>query len=184
VYWIAKPAVHIEHVNGLRRLHGEDGPALESDAENLYFWHGVLVPAFVVVRPDWITLDHIRREENAEVRRVMLERFGFDRYIAESGAVPVHADDVGTLYRIELPGEDEPLVVVSVMNSTAEPDGHFKQYVLRVDPQLRPLPPGEWTSERKREFLDRQQGQALTARNAIASLHGLRGEQYAPVQET
>lgn len=38
--------------------------------ENLYFWHGVLVPAFVVVKPEWITVQHIETESNAEVRRV------------------------------------------------------------------------------------------------------------------
>lgn len=184
LYWIAKPVVHVEDVNGGRRLHCEDGAAVESDAENLYFWHGVLVPAFAVVRPDWITLDHIHHEENAEVRRVLLERFGFDRYIRDTGALPLHADTFGTLYRIELPGENEPLVVVSMLNSTPEPDGSRKQYVQRVEPELRPLPPGHWDADRKRTWLARQQPQALTARNAIASLMGLRGEAYAPVVET
>ncbi len=81
LFWIAKPTVHTETVNGNRRLHNESYAALESDVENLYFWHGVLVPAFVVVRPDWITVEHIDTERNAEVRRVMLERFGLDKYL-------------------------------------------------------------------------------------------------------
>ena len=59
LYWVAKPAVHVETIPGGRRLHSDKTAALESAVERLYFWHGVLVPAFVVVRPDWITLDHI-----------------------------------------------------------------------------------------------------------------------------
>jgi hypothetical protein len=52
LFWVAKPIVHRDPAPGTRRLHHATGPALESDVENLYFWHGVLVPAFVIVRPD------------------------------------------------------------------------------------------------------------------------------------
>jgi hypothetical protein len=94
LYWVAKPTVHVETVDGQRRLHNEDYAALESDVENLYFWHGVLVPAFVVVRPDWITVDHIKQEDNAEARRVMVERMGWDRFVAESQTKVIHADEL------------------------------------------------------------------------------------------
>jgi hypothetical protein len=139
LYWVAKPAVHVERVPAGRRLHNDRYAALESDVENLYFWHGVLVPAFVVVQPDWITVQHIDQETNAEVRRVMIERYGADRYITDSGATVVHADldqydRPRRLLRKDIPG-DEPLVMVEVTNATREPDGHLKKYILRVDPQ-------------------------------------------------
>lgn len=94
LYWVAKPAMHKEIVDGQRRLHNESYAALESDLENLYFWHGVLVPAFVVVRPDWITVDDIRNEENAEVRRVMVERMGWQRFVEESQTRIIHTDSL------------------------------------------------------------------------------------------
>lgn len=81
LFWVAKPTVHTEKTERGRRLHKERSAAVESDIENLYFWHGVLVPAFVVVSPDWITERDIDTEPNAEVRRVMLERYGLDRYL-------------------------------------------------------------------------------------------------------
>lgn len=56
--------------------------------------------------------------------------------VGDAGAKELHRDDYGTLYRAELPG-DEPLVMVKVVNSTAEPDGSFKDYFLRVPPQTR-----------------------------------------------
>ena len=135
MYWVAKPTVHRDPAPGTRRLHNERFAALESDLENLYFWHGVLVPAFVVLRPDWVTLKHIEDEENVEVRRVMIERYGQARYLMDSGAAEVHRDDFGILYRREVPG-DEPIVMVKVVNSTPEPDGSFKDYFLRVPPQM------------------------------------------------
>jgi hypothetical protein len=92
LYWVAKPAVHTEQTEEGKRLHNDSYAALESDVENLYFVHGVLVPAFVVVRPDWITIEHIRNEENAEVRRVMTERMGWDRFCAEAKLKVIHTD--------------------------------------------------------------------------------------------
>ncbi len=86
--------MHVEHRDGTRILHNEHHAALESDVENLYFWHGVIVPAFVVVKPEWITTDHILKEQNAEVRRVMLERFGAERFVREAGGTVVHEADL------------------------------------------------------------------------------------------
>jgi hypothetical protein len=133
LYWVAKPTVHLDPAAGTRRLHNEHYAALESDVENLYFWHGVLVPAFVVVRPDWITVKHIEDETNAEVRRVMTERYGEGRYIIDSGLKPIARDEFGELFRKDFEG-DSPLVYVKVKNSTAEPDGSFRDYFLSVNP--------------------------------------------------
>lgn len=94
LYWVAKPTVHVEKTSQSRRLHNETFAALESDVENLYFWHGVLVPAFVVVDPEWITMEHVRKEENAEVRRVMIERMGWDKFCSEAKLKVIHRDEM------------------------------------------------------------------------------------------
>jgi hypothetical protein len=171
LYWVAKPRVHIELINGARRLHSLTGPAVASDAEDLYFVNGVLVPAHVIVAPETITAAEINTERNSEVRRVMLSRFGESRYIAEIGAECVHRDETGELYVVPHDG-DEPLTMVKVRNSTLEPDGTVKDYWLRVAPDLKPL------------GIAGARAQNLTARNAVASTFGLRGSQYAPQVET
>ncbi len=135
LYWIAKPRVHVEKTSGGRRLSNATGAALESDIEPLYFWHGVMVKEKVVLAPELITVADIREEENAEVRRVMMERYGLSRYIEDSGARQIHQDELGELYRAEIPN-DEPLVMVKVMNSTIEADGSRKSYYLRVPPEM------------------------------------------------
>ena len=118
------------------RLHATDAAAVKyPDGWAIYAWHGVRVGEAVILRPESITVAEIHAEQNAEVRRVLLERFGFDRYIAESGALPIHADETGTLYRCEFP-DDEPLVIVRVRNSTPEPDGSCAHYTLRVPPDM------------------------------------------------
>lgn len=107
IYWAAKPTVRLERLeNSNRRLHCEDGPTLESDVENLYFWHGVLVPAFVIVRPDWITVEHITQEENTEVRRSMLERMGAERFAKEAKLTVMHEDELHSSFAT-IPVTDE-----------------------------------------------------------------------------
>jgi hypothetical protein len=90
LYWIAKPTLQIERGEFGRRPHCVDGPACANDVENLYFLHGVLVPAYAVICPDQITLAEIEAESNAEVRRTLIEQWGWERYIRESGATQRH----------------------------------------------------------------------------------------------
>ncbi|WP_283138028.1 DUF6745 domain-containing protein [Rhizohabitans arisaemae] len=128
------------------RLHRGDGPALSyPDGFSLYAWRGMPVPPGFIAGLDGLTAKRIMNEENAELRRVMLEYYGYDRYLADLGATPAHRDETGVLWRIDLPG-DEPVVMVEVVNSTAEPDGTFRTYWLRVPPATRSAREGvAWT---------------------------------------
>lgn len=102
----------------------------------LYYWHGVEMPSWVIEQPEQITIQKIDAEQNAEVRRVMLERFGVDRYCLDSNATLVDDDPRwGKLWRKDFQ-DDEPLTMVEVLNSTPEPDGSIKTYMLRVPPWL------------------------------------------------
>ncbi|MFF0309491.1 DUF6745 domain-containing protein [Streptosporangium sp. NPDC004379] len=148
------------HRDGLSRLHRADGPALSfPDGFAVHAWGGMPVPAGFAATMAALTVQRIDAEENAELRRVMLEHFGYDRYLAESGAVPVHRDETGVLWRIVLP-DDEPVTTVEVVNSTAEPDGTFRRYWLRVPPSTR------------------------TAREGVAWTFGMAEADYRPDRET
>ena len=142
------------------RLHCTDGIACGyPDGWGVYAVHGVRVPADIIENPASITVDRIEKESNAEVRRVMIDRYGQDRYLLDSNAKVVHQDDFGVLYRKELKG-DEPIVMVKVVNSTPEPDGSYKDYFLRVDPSCK------------------------TAKGAIAWTFGMTEKEYCPAQES
>ena len=142
------------------RLHCETRAAIEyPDGWGVYSWHGTRVPADVILNPESITVERIDYEQNAEIRRVMLERYGWGRYLENNGATVVHSDARGILYRKEIPG-DEPLVMVKVKNSTPEPDGSSKDYLLRVPPDM------------------------TSASQAVAWTFGISTEQYSPIVET
>lgn len=115
------------------RPHGIDGPAIEyADGFSIWAWKGMRVPKEVILGD--YTVENIDKEENAEIRRVMVDKYGQAKYLLDSGAKKVHEDDFGVLYSKELPG-DEVLMMVKVVNSTPEPDGSYKDYFIRVDPR-------------------------------------------------
>lgn len=74
---------------------------------------------------------------NVLARKEAIDRIGFQTFI-KKGIATVRDEDPewGTLY--ELPGEtpSEPMVLLKVINSTAEPDGSFSEYYLRVPPTM------------------------------------------------
>lgn len=98
-------------------------------------WRGVQVTERVAFDPDSITGADILAEANTEVRRVMMERIGYERFLAEVGAHELDRDhDAGgerRLVRIDLP-DDEPFVALSVQCPSTG-----RQYVLRVPPTIR-----------------------------------------------
>ncbi|MFF5160188.1 DUF6745 domain-containing protein [Streptomyces sp. NPDC000348] len=148
------------HRDEAGRLDHGDGPALEfPDGFALCAWRGMPVTRAFLEELRTLTPERIRQEDNAELRRVMLEYYGYDRYLAGSGARPLHRDGTGTLWRIDLDG-DEPVVMVEVLNSTPEPDGTHRTYWLRVPPTTR------------------------TAREGVAWTFGLGAEAYEPLEET
>lgn len=126
-------------------LHNDSGPAVSYlDGFSVYCWHGVRVERYVIEKPDIITVDDIEEEPNAEVRRVKIERYGTYNYIVDSGAVQldhvphddiVHGLSGAKLWRKEVAG-DEPIVMLSMINSTPEPDGSRKEYFIRVPPNM------------------------------------------------
>ncbi|WP_433225091.1 DUF6745 domain-containing protein [Microtetraspora malaysiensis] len=148
------------HLDDLGRLHRAEGPAmLFADGFALNAWHGMPVPAGFGATMAALDPARIRAENNAELRRVMLEHYGYDRYLTGSGASPVHADETGVLWRISLP-DDEDVTMVEVVNSTPEPDGTRRTYFLRVPPWI------------------------VRARQGVAWTFGVTEEEYQPERET
>ena len=121
------------------RLHNPNGPAISWSREwHVYAIRGVRVEKDLVTDPLWLTADRIDKETNAEIRRIMLDRYGAARYLQERNARKIHEDEWGVLFRLDLPGDVEPLQVVKVVNSTPEADGSgFKDYWLRCPPSCK-----------------------------------------------
>jgi len=147
-------------LNERNQLHNAHGPAMEfRDGCRVYAWNGVVVPAVAIEATRNITVEQIDKQENLEVRRILIQQYGLDKYLEDSGAVEIDADEFGVLYKKTLPN-DEPVVVVRVLNPTPEPDGTHKFYFLRVPPHI------------------------ATARAAVAWTFNMKPEQYKPASQS
>ena len=125
------------HQDGNYRLHNADGPAVAfSDGWQEYYIRGVHVPAWLIEQPDLLSAQKIDAETNAEIRRIMIERYTAERYLQDGSAALVSDDQYGRLWRKSVP-DDEDIVMVEVTNATPEPDGSRKHYWLRVSPNVK-----------------------------------------------
>ena len=122
------------------RLHNASGPAIRyRDGWALHYYHGVRMPADAIEDRSTITVQRIRGEQNAEVRRSLIELYGYERYVQDAKLKEIDkrpADDpiVGLRTGRLLRDGDGDIYLVDVLNSTPEPDGSVRRYVLRIDP--------------------------------------------------
>jgi len=149
------------------RLHCEDRKAISySDDWGLYVWHGTNVPEYVIERPESITVDDIMKEANAEIRRIKIERMGENTFLDRANAQLLDEDLDAfqfprKLWKVDFNnGNEDPWVAVQVTNSTKEPDGTHRQFVIPVPPDMR------------------------TAAQAIAWTFQMDPDEYKPLQET
>ncbi|HZC77360.1 MAG TPA: hypothetical protein VE258_06395, partial [Ktedonobacterales bacterium] len=98
-------------------------------------WRGVPIDGRSALYPETISGEEVLQQSNAEVRRVMLERIGYERFMQQVAAETLDEDhDAGgqrRLLRVPM-RTDEPLVCLAVRDPSMG-----RQYLLRVPPQMR-----------------------------------------------
>lgn len=98
-------------------------------------WRGVPINERVAFQPETITATEVLQEGNAEVRRILLERMGYERFLSQARAKVVDADtDPGgerRLLQVPLPNDEDLVCLAVYCPSTG------RQYMLRVPPTMR-----------------------------------------------
>jgi len=75
------------HTDDNFRLHNESGPAVRyRDGYSVWAIDGIRVNEKIVMRPETLTVQEINAESNQDVRSIMINRFGWARYLQESKA--------------------------------------------------------------------------------------------------
>src|SRR6476661_9787382 len=118
--------------DGENRLHAEGEPAIAfADGYSLYFHHGVKLPEnYGKVHPDLWQAQWIISEENTELRRLLIERIGYDRICCELQAVELDCWQEYTLLKIDN-ADVEPIYLLKM---TCPSTGFI--HALRVPPDL------------------------------------------------
>ena len=95
-------------------LHNESGPSVYySPLFSLWHIDGIPVDAQIVMAPETQTLEQIDKEDNADVRAIRIDRFGWPRYLRESNAECLDSRDneiEGTKEALYRSGEQMRLV--------------------------------------------------------------------------
>ena len=98
-------------------------------------WRGVPIDARIAFHPETIAASEVLGEGNAEKRRVLLERMGYEAFLADAQAQVLDRDtDPGgerRLLRVPLPADEDLICVAVSCPSTG------RQYVIRVPPRTR-----------------------------------------------
>jgi hypothetical protein len=127
------------HVDDEGDLHSHETAAIKyRDGWKYYASHGMQIPMWIIENPELITAEKIWNERNVEIRRVMVELFGFDKLLEESNAQELDRSPdphIGTLWLIPQE-DDEDIYLLEMRNSTQELDGSWKTYVVRVPPTV------------------------------------------------
>lgn len=146
------------HFDEQFRTHHPTGPAIVyADDMKIFCWRGTRVPESAITCNT--SLHVIDAEPNIEIRRILIERYGVQDFLLDTGVEIRQHDKFGSLYVKEVWG-DEDIVMVHITNSTPEPDGQYRTYFLRVPPTIR------------------------TAREAVAWTFGMTAEEYDPIVES
>jgi hypothetical protein len=114
-------------------LHNTSGPAIVyPDGWEIYAIGGVRVDEQVVVRPETQTMDQIRKERNAEVKRIRIERYGWSRYLDEINAVVLdqRLNDIEVTREVLMRSPEGETVLVCACPSTG------KLFSLEVPPTI------------------------------------------------
>lgn len=156
-FLLPRPEVKMKNEN----VHCETGPAViwpDKGAAHEYYLEGVRVPKKAIEEPAKLP-DLAISHENAEVRRVLTNLYGHEKLMKACGRV-VQEDEFGKLWQLALSRSDSAQSMVEVANSTPEPDGTYRRYMLRVPSTMK------------------------TAKEAVAWTFGMTEKQYSPKVQT
>lgn len=116
------------------QIHGiaKDYDGMNNLIEEKAYFRGVKIPKDIYFYPERIKVEQIITESNVEVRRIMLELMGYEKFLTQMPHRVVHKDGEYALIRIYWHKQEESIMLVKVKCSSS---GAW--YTLRVPPNMK-----------------------------------------------
>jgi len=102
-----------------------------------------------------LTAEDIIHCRNVEIRRILIERFGYEKFLLEMKGIVIHENGDYKLIKLDWHEKEEPIKLIRVKDSSTN-----RLYLLRVPPNMK------------------------TCKEAVAWTFGLNQEEYNPLKET
>jgi hypothetical protein len=115
------------------RLHAEGAPAIQfADGYSLYAYHGIPLPEkYGKIHPNQWQASWLLEEQNAELRRVLIQGIGYSRIASELGAIELDSFQEYSLLKIDTDVDIEPIYMLKMICPST---GYI--HVLRVPPNV------------------------------------------------
>ena len=129
---VAIPKPSVIRLDDRGRLHGEGVPAVAYQGFNVYAYHGVRLPEkYGILHPEKWQSQWLLEEDNAELKRVLIQGIGYDRICQELQAIELDSWQEYTLLRIDSNIDVEPIYLLKM---TCPSTGYI--HALRVPPDM------------------------------------------------
>ncbi|HLO50163.1 MAG TPA: hypothetical protein VK211_17245 [Kamptonema sp.] len=129
---VAIPKPSVIRLDDRGRLHSEGVPAVAYQGFNVYAYHGVRLPEkYGSIHPEKWQSQWLLEEDNAELKRVLIQGIGYDRICQELQAIELDSWQEYTLLRIDSNIDIEPIYLLKM---TCPSTGYI--HALRVPPDI------------------------------------------------
>ncbi len=168
-------------------LHCDNAPAIEwRDGYKLYIFHGVTATEKIIMYPETITKEDIINEKNEEVRRVMVERIGAERFGKMMGFETVNEDNYGALLKTKI---DEEIFMYAHVLCPSTSREYYLQVPSTLEEALLSLRAAkgitweEWSEEKEKNIWP-SSGKMETCKQACGWTFGKSELGYQPLIQT
>lgn len=129
---IATPKPYVIHLDNEGRLHAKGEPAVAYEGFNIYAYHGVRLPEkYAQLHPNAWRSQWLLEQDNAELRRVLIQGIGYTRICQEFQAVELDYWREYVLLGVEESIDVEPIYLLKM---TCPSTGYV--HMLRVPPSV------------------------------------------------
>ena len=133
VVYVSRRPVEV-HLNDDGQLSNENGMACRfADDWGVWVINNVTLDEQIIMRPETQTVEQIRNENNEEVKRIRIERYGWRRYLEEINATLVdeRRNDIEGTKEFLFQADDDMRALLCMCPSTG------KEFVLEVPPEVK-----------------------------------------------